>query len=34
MEESKSIYKEEIEMKTDLEFSSCTREEEDEHVTG
>jgi hypothetical protein len=33
MEESKLIYKEEIEIKTDMEFSSCTPEEEDEQVT-
>jgi hypothetical protein len=33
MEESERIYKEEIEIKTDMEFSSCTPEEEDEQVT-
>jgi hypothetical protein len=35
MEESKRIYKEEIEIKTDMKFSSCTGtpEEEDGQVT-
>jgi hypothetical protein len=33
MEESKRIYKEEIEIKTDMDFSSCTPEEEDGQVT-
>jgi hypothetical protein len=33
MEESQPIYKEEIEIKTDIEFSSCLPEEDDKQDT-
>jgi hypothetical protein len=33
MEESQTIYKEEIEIKTDIEFSSCLPEEDDKQDT-